>query len=340
MAKNGIYDLEFFDELDKQVSPVLANSSILQPRHFYGALYAYYKFERGRPENILFYETCLEEEPSVLHSEMTSEIFELANTCKNVDKDRLDLFITNFFKPNFLSNMDQEVRFKQRLIAEYHRIFSKVNYLDEEVWDKLIDITIKAPRISNIDKYETMLKGLIWYNDNPKSPKFKKLGKQIQGFKDRIRNNPNRLWKYDPERVRWRTYDELLLTREDIDENYLHAFELAEMVKQDIEEVEEQKEYTIDEVKNMVKEKIKEKMPLIKIKQELLDALVPSELVEKSILDITKENQDRMVESLRRKGVFIPDVNEIEKIEGRKNMMKTVLPTKGAPGKKDDKKKK
>jgi hypothetical protein len=199
MAKNNIYDYEFFEELERQITPVIANGSFLQVRVIYGALFAYYKFNRGRPENILFFETALEEEPSVLHVEMSSVLFELAHEATIMDRDRLDLLIMNFFKPNFLLNWDREVKYKPRLVTELFTIFMKVNYLDEEVWDKLIETSTSAKRINNMDHYDTMLKGLIWYNENPKSPKFQLLKKEINLFKDKIYKNENRLWKYDPE---------------------------------------------------------------------------------------------------------------------------------------------
>ena len=199
MAHSNIKDIEFFDELEGQITPTIANSSFLNVRLVYGALFAYYKFERGRPENILFFEHSFEESPQVLHCEMSSKLFELACTTSVVDKERLELFTTNFFKPNFLMNWDKQVKNKQRLIAEFHRIFRKVNYLDEQVWNKLIETTVKAPRIMNMENYDLMLNGMVWYNENPQSPKFQKLSKEIEIFKNKIKQNENRFWRYDPD---------------------------------------------------------------------------------------------------------------------------------------------
>jgi hypothetical protein len=334
MAKNEIYDYEFFDELESQISPAIGNASHLFNRHIYGALYAYYKFNRGKVENILFFETCLQEQPSTLHNEMTVVLFELVHDSTFVDRDRLDLFILNFFKQNFLMNWDKEVRYKQRLIAEYHRVFQKVNYLDEEVWNKLIDMTINCVKIQNMDKYDTMLKGLLWYNGNPKSPKFKKLNKEIEKFKDRIRNSPNRHWKYDVEKVRWRTYDELLLTREEFDENYIHIFPELDMNKQDLQVVSEKKEITFEEVKKMVSDKLKKNINIMKLKNELIDeSKLDDKMIEEAIMQITKENQKKMVDDLKRKGMFIPDMPQEKIAEMKKAYMKAVPAAKA--GKKD-----
>ncbi len=199
MAKNKIFDNEFFDELDNLVTPSICNSAYLQTRQIYGALYGYYTFNRGKPENIMFFEHALEEKPEVLHCEMSSILFELAHSTTLMDTERLDLLITNFFKPNFLTNWDKQVLHKQRLVTELFRIFQKVNYLDGDVWKKLIETTGKLPRIQNLNNYHTMLNSLIWYNNNPQSPKFQKLEKEIDKFKNRVRQNENTFWRYDVE---------------------------------------------------------------------------------------------------------------------------------------------
>ncbi len=340
MAKNEIYDNEFFDELESQINPVIANSQFLLPRQIYGALYGYYKFSRGRPENVLFFETCLEEEPSVLHNEMSYELFELAHDSEFVDKDRLDLFILNFFKPNFLTNWDKEVRYKQRLIAEFHRIFTKTEYLDEEVWMKLIDMTVNAQRINNMDNYDKMLKGMIWYNDNPKSPMFKKVTKDIEKFKNRIRTNPNRFWKYDVERVKWRSYDELVASREEFDDSYVHAFNFNDVVKADKIVVKEKKEYTMDEVKKIIENKIKEKIPVNKIKYDLSGELkVDQAIVDEALVEIAKEKQSKAVEDLRRKGLFVPEMSSNDLKEYGKKMKPAPSATPKAGAAKGGKKK-
>ena len=51
----------------------------------------------------------------------------------------------------------------------------------------------------NMENYDTMLNGLIWYNENPQSPKFQKVGKEIEIFKNKIKQNENRFWRYDPD---------------------------------------------------------------------------------------------------------------------------------------------
>lgn len=199
MAKVGHLDYEFFDELDSQMNPTLLDNAYLTDRYFYGALYAYYTFNRGKAENIIFFENGLEPEPNIMHTEMSIILFEKAYDSEIVDRDRLKILIENFYKPNFLDNWDQEVVYKQRLIAEFFRIFKKVNYLDEELGRVLIDTAMDTPRFQNLDNYHKILTGMLWYHETPESPFFQKLDKELNSFRDRIRNNENRLWRYDPE---------------------------------------------------------------------------------------------------------------------------------------------
>ncbi len=312
MAVNKIMDYEFFDELESQISPVIANNSMLEPRVLYGALYSYYFFNRGRAENLLFFETALEEEPGILHCEMASELFQLAYESTIIDKERLEMLTVNFFKPNTLLNWDQEVKNKQRLITNYFRIFRRINFLDEEIWKKMISTAVGIKRVNNMDNYDTILNCMIWYNDNPKSPMFQKVGKDIELFKDKIRNNENRFWKYDPEKACWRTYDDLMKNREEIDETYAYCFVSSGITKGDVKQIEEQEEITKEDVKKMIEERLTKKMTVTKIKHEMAEMNVLPEYVESILIQIAKEKQKSNVDSLKKKGMFIPEMSRTD----------------------------
>jgi hypothetical protein len=126
-------------------------------------------------------------------------LFELANKTSIIDKDRLNTNFYSFFKQNFLENWKQQVTYKQRLGADFYRILSEYKVFDEDIWNKLIKTTLDFGRIQNLENYDIMLRGLMWYNTNPESPKFGKLNKQIETFKAQITKNENRSWKYDVE---------------------------------------------------------------------------------------------------------------------------------------------
>lgn len=197
MAKNNLFETGFFDELDSQMNPSNLDISHLHVRQIYGALYAYYKFGRGKPENIMFFENALEINPTVMHIEMSIKLFEMIFETSVIESDRLDLFLTNFFLPNFLTNWDLQVKFKQRLVKEFHRVLMKLKFVNEFLWENLIETTLSFKRVQNLDNYLTMLEGLNWYNSYPKSPKFQKLNKEIETFKDQVRKNENRNWRID-----------------------------------------------------------------------------------------------------------------------------------------------
>jgi hypothetical protein len=341
MASNKIMDTEFFDDLESQISPVVANNSMLEPRVLYGALYAYYTFNRGRAENLLFFETALEEEPTVLHCEMASELFQLAYESTIIDKERLDMLTMNFFKPNTLLNWDQEVKNKQRLITNYFRMFRRINYLDEQVWEKMLSSAVGIKRVNNMENYDTILNCMIWYNDNPKSPMFQKVGKYIELFKDKIRTNENRFWKYDPENACWRTYDELMKRREEIDETFAYCFVSEAVTKGDLKQIEEKEEITKEDVKRMVEERLNKKMTIMKIKHEMAEMNVLPEYVENILIQIAKEKQSSNVDSLKKKGIFTPEMSRGDLKELRDKERKVPKSVSSAPaGKKDAKGKK
>lgn len=273
---------------------------------------------------------------------MSSVLFQLAHEATNMDKDRLDLMVMNFFKPNFLTNWDKEVKYKQRLLAELFTIFIKVNYLDEDVWNRMIETAVNMKRINNMDNYDIILNGLIWYDSNPKSPKFQKIKKEIDLFKDKIFKNENRLWKYDPDKAAWRTYDDLLKTREEIDETFVYGFVAEDITKGDKKVVIEKKEVTLDEVKKMVADKIKQNVNVLKIKADLRELNIHSQMIEDSLIAVAKENQSKNVEALRKKGVFVPEMSSKQisdlKLAQRK-VAKSAAPA-GAKKAEDGKKKK
>jgi hypothetical protein len=197
MALNQIWDKEFFDELDNMINLTIVNSNEIYIRTLYGLLFGYYKFNRGKNENIYFFEKSIELHPPGMHMEMSIPLFDIASSSSIIDKDRMNSNFYSFYKPCFLENWNQQVNFKQRLLAEMCRIFPKHKMIDEDIWTKIFETLQKYKRINNLDHYDLILKGLLWYDSYPESPRYKKCTKIIEQFKDRVRKVENRSWKYD-----------------------------------------------------------------------------------------------------------------------------------------------
>lgn len=295
LSLNKIMDNDFFDVVEKNITPALLNPSYITARQIYGALFSYYTFMRGKPENILWFETTLQGAPNCMHIEMSSVLFEMVFHTTTMDKERRDLFITNFFKQNFLEGWDREVKYKQRLISNMHQIFMNVNYLDEEVWDKLIRDTVNCIRICNIEFYDIMLRGLNWYHNHPQSPKFQKLSKEIESFKARITKNENRNWKYDAENNRWRTYEDLLRLREEVNENYVIALPEIKEEKEEVKKIVARKEYTLDETIEYIQKGIDKKVSAVKLKDDLVLMRVPYNMIDEAFIKVTKVNKTSKV---------------------------------------------
>jgi hypothetical protein len=333
MAKNNIFDNEFFDDVEKRINPSIGNSAYLNMRMIYGMLYAYYKFNRGTLENIYFFENLCETFPNLMHCEMSIELFEIAHHSTIIEKDRLNLLVINFFRQNFIQNWNENIKHKQRLLAELHRIFISLEFTDEEIWDLLIKDTVHTKdRILNMDHYDIMLKGLLWYNSYPQSPKFQQLGKDINKFQDKIRNNENRLWRYNPETASWRTYEDLLKTREEIDEDYIYTFTRNEVIEDKKRVVKIKKEYTLEETTKLVMELLQKKTTIPQIREQLADKKIPTDNINKALIEAVKENQKKLVENLKKQGKFVPDMSEEEKKKLRPIIKQTSPPASAAPG--------
>jgi hypothetical protein len=197
MALNEINDTEFFDELDNMINLTVVNANSIYIRTLFGLLTSYYKFNRGKNENIYYFEKSVEIDPTDMHMEMSIPLFDLASSSTIIDKDRMNTNFYSFYKPNFLANWNKQVNYKLRLLAEMCKIFPKHKVVDEELWTKIFETLPKFKKINNLDQYDTILKGLLWYDSNPESPRYKKCGKIIEQFKDRVRNVEIRNWKYD-----------------------------------------------------------------------------------------------------------------------------------------------
>ena len=106
-------------------------------------------------------------------------------------------------------------------------------------WDKWVKRVVDIKRIQNLEDYDKFLKLLLWLNEYPKSPKFNSIDMEIEKYKDRLKSNPNRFWKYDPDvriklnqKAAFRSFEELLKTREEIDETYEIGKPKASLLKQ------------------------------------------------------------------------------------------------------------
>jgi len=67
MAKDKeYYDLEFFKKLDNHLNIKLIDNDDFEGYFAYGALYAYYNFGIGKPENVIFFERYLAAAPAKL----------------------------------------------------------------------------------------------------------------------------------------------------------------------------------------------------------------------------------------------------------------------------------
>lgn len=102
-----------------------------------------------------------------------------------------------------------------------------------------------------------------------------------------------------------------------------------EIKKEDKKVVIEKKEMTYDEVKNNIYEKLKKGLNVMKVRRELLDQNVSYEFINNALLEFAKEAQEKSVDSLKKKGQFLPEMSSEQMKEIKK---KEITSTKAAAG--------
>lgn len=197
MAKNNIFDIEFFDELDKQINLTNLSSSAILFRQVFGALYAYYKFSKGKVENIVFMEKILEGDPFVLHPKWIFELIEVAFETTVIDKDRLEVMYETVFKPNILHNWKNQIAHNDQLKIYMFSLLMKFRIFDKDIWDRIVSDAALTKRVRYIKNFDKILFALNWYNNQKDSPGYQQINKEIETFKKQIKESENKNWKYD-----------------------------------------------------------------------------------------------------------------------------------------------
>jgi len=87
--------------------------------------------------------------------------------------------------------------YRQSLLTKVIEILAKNEVFDKEFFDDVLTALPTYKRIFNIEYFDKILKALIIINENPKSPHFQQIQKNIDQFKAKISSNPNKSWKYD-----------------------------------------------------------------------------------------------------------------------------------------------
>jgi len=66
LDKDHLYDYEFFKRVDNHMNLKLIDLKELDGKFAFAALYGYYSFGVGKPENVMIFERLLAENPALL----------------------------------------------------------------------------------------------------------------------------------------------------------------------------------------------------------------------------------------------------------------------------------
>jgi hypothetical protein len=104
-----------------------------------------------------------------------------------------------YLYPALVENFKREFSFREKVLYQFAVSLKSFGSMDPTLWDMWVDKVVGIKRIQDINDFHKFLHMLMWCNEDPKSPQFGKITNKIELFKDQVRNNPNRLWKYNPD---------------------------------------------------------------------------------------------------------------------------------------------
>lgn len=206
MAKFKIFNRELFTRLDGVIDINAIEDSGRSARYSYGALYAYYTFNMGRPENISFWERNLYDNyPGLRIFHYNLDYFESLDLLNAISDSKLyprehfDHQYKTWLYPSIMENFDKEFAHRQQTLYELAVSLIRFDSMDPAIWERWVNTVVGIKRIQNMEDFQKFLLMLLWCNETPKSPMFGKIADKIEQYKNQIRKNPNRFWKYDPD---------------------------------------------------------------------------------------------------------------------------------------------
>jgi hypothetical protein len=104
-----------------------------------------------------------------------------------------------YLKPALIQGFEREFANRQQVLYQLAVLLRKFDSMDPTLWDLWVKRVVSIKRVQNIEDFDKFLHMLLWVNEYPKSPKFGLISNEIEIFKDQIKKNPNRFWKYDPD---------------------------------------------------------------------------------------------------------------------------------------------
>jgi len=101
------------------------------------------------------------------------------------------------YKPSFVIHWGERVYFKTSLLTKIASLLAKNKIYDVDIWAEIMDSVTTYTRIYNIEDIHQLLQSYLILHEDPESPFFQLIEREIEDLKSRIKTNPNKSWKYD-----------------------------------------------------------------------------------------------------------------------------------------------
>ena len=137
------------------------------------------------------------------------ELCEAFTENKNLGKDYFNKKLDTIWKNAILSRWKREVIFSRKNTFRLCQVFEKLNYWNNELWDKLIERIHGLKDVRNRDFTIAYYEQFNRMNTDKGNPYFGKLNEQINKIKNKLITT-HQDWDYNVEEMRPWTYDEWL----------------------------------------------------------------------------------------------------------------------------------
>uniref|UniRef100_A0A7S3NXM6 Uncharacterized protein n=1 Tax=Euplotes crassus TaxID=5936 RepID=A0A7S3NXM6_EUPCR len=214
----------------------------------------------------------------------------------------MNKIIDEYLKPRLLEVWDPKLLYNQRTMNDLIVEFKKLNYYDEEIFEKIIDSLLVKKRIQNIYLFETFHQFMNEVNENPKGSLYQKWTEKINQFEEK-HYTADFKWRYNAEERRRRTHKELVARRDEFDwEDFVEVETTDEREERERKRIEEeqQRKYSVYNKELFVKQ-VKKYRAEGKTMIEMMVYLdVDEEALENAFQAISQEEQLERLEELRK----------------------------------------
>lgn len=313
--KEMYHEKEFFIGIEKTINISNIKLDDLDPRYSYGFLYASYKTGWGRPETIHFFENYIEGRADNFFCRWIITLLEVLIKGPMFSYERVNRLINQHFLEILIMFWEKELVHNTKHVSLLMDLLREKKILNQKIWDRFIedckekaDKNYKPPMLIY---YDSFLKNLNFIINEPTSYKYQdKEVIEILSKMKSLNKDPYDIYLYNSEEIRFNTYNDMLLQRNDVSsETHIGYSPKEEEVKEEKVKVVYQEEKNYDHIINEFKNRIISGEHILIVKFDMMnkfpnESLLLDELTDE-MMDLHNKNLiDRMIKEGKLDKIF------------------------------------